>query len=79
MTFSARQQNDAAEFLMLLMDHLEEKLKGTRQVDTGGGRGREGSNVWIVRRRGISGRACECLKGSEGRRGVIWAMHSTLF
>mmetsp|Transcript_19646 Transcript_19646/g.59545 ORF Transcript_19646/g.59545 Transcript_19646/m.59545 type:complete len:1499 (+) Transcript_19646:3-4499(+) len=32
MTFSARQQNDAAEFLMLLTEHLEERLKSTRQA-----------------------------------------------
>ena len=41
MTFSARQQNDAAEFLMLLTEHLEERLKSTRQVRLGAGsRGR---------------------------------------
>ena len=31
MTFSPFQQNDAAEFLMLLSAHLEEQLKGTPQ------------------------------------------------
>lgn len=60
MTFSARQQNDAAEFLMLLMDHLEERLKGTKQVDTGRGggavvRGGAWRHAWSDWERGITG------------------------